>query len=191
MPSQPRQVMVIDMLEGFTRRGPLASPRVDALVPNQAAFLAHLTAGDHLVFVSDAHDADDVEFRRFPPHCIQGTEEAQVRGELLSAVPKGVMKERIEKTTFSGFYGTFLDRLVKEAPSSAWIVIGCVTDCCVEANVAELVYRGREVTVVRDLIDTWHDPPRHDAGAINREWFDHRFPNIWGAKVVETWRELL
>ncbi|MCH7720442.1 MAG: cysteine hydrolase [Planctomycetes bacterium] len=189
--SSPRQIMVIDMLEGFTRRGPLASPRVAALLPLQAAFLSRLTGGDRVVFVSDAHGPNDPEFRRFPPHCLGGSDEALVCRELIRAVPPAVRVEHVTKTTFSGFHETDLGELVQAADSNEWIVIGCVTDCCLEANVADLVYRGCEVTVIRDLIDTWHDPPDHDADAINAEWFDRRFPTIWGARVLTGWKELL
>jgi nicotinamidase/pyrazinamidase len=197
------QVMVVDMLEGFTRVGPLASSRVDSLVPRQADFLGSLPAGSLVVFLADAHEPDDREFSRFPPHCVRGTREAEVREELLEAAR--VSRSRIEivrKATFSGFFETRLGEIVSSARSDSWIVIGCVTDCCVEANVAELVYRGRRVTVVRSLVDTWDMTSQqaaeaglpgwceHPADAINDEWFSRRLPGIWGATVVDDWREL-
>ncbi len=198
------QVMVIDMLEGFTRVGPLASPRVDALVPKQAEFLRNLPAGSLVVFLADEHLPDDFELKRFPPHCLKGTKEAEIRPELLEAArAAGARIEIVRKRTFSGFFGTDLDRIVREAASRRWIVIGCVTDCCVEANVAELVYRGCEVTVIRELIDTWDLTPEqareaglseayvHDAEQINRAWFEHRFPAVWGVKVVDRWQDAL
>jgi nicotinamidase-related amidase len=80
------QAMVIDMLEGFTRIGPRASPRVDALVPRQAECLRALPAESSVVFLADEHDQDDVEFRRFPPHCLRGAKEVESRPELLAAV---------------------------------------------------------------------------------------------------------
>lgn len=198
------QVMVVDMLEGFTRVGPLASPRVDALVPGQAAFLRALSPGSLVVFVADEHDANDFELKRFPPHCLRGTKEAEIRDELLEAARgAGARVEVFRKHNFSGFVGTNLDELVSGAASRAWTVIGCVTDCCIEANVADLVYRGCEVTVVRELIDTWdlsvEEVSRtglggahvHDAESINEEWFGHRFPAIWGVGVAERWRDLV
>ena len=191
------QVLIVDMLEGFTRIGPLASPRVDALVAPMAEFLREFTPRDLVVFACDAHAPDDVEFRRFPPHCIRGTVEATIRPELLAAVRhSGARTETVTKTSFSGFFRTNLDEIVSREPSDHWVVIGCVTDCCVEANVAELVVRGKRVTVLRDLVDTWDLssdrasalglPPSHihAAEAINRAWFDHRLPAIWGAEVT-------
>ncbi len=198
------QVLVIDMLEGFTRVGPLASPRVDALIPRQATALRALPPGSLVVFVSDAHDPEDFELRRFPPHCLNGTKEAEVREELLAAVAQsGARIEHVRKSTFSGFFGTKLDEIIMSAPSPRWTVIGCVTDCCVEANVAELVYRGRDVVVVRELVDTWdlsYEQARaqglaaayiHEADFVNDTWFGRRLPAIWGVRVAETWAEAL
>ena len=196
------QVMVVDMLEGFTRVGPLASPRVDALVTPQAQCLRALPPGSLVVFLADEHDPDDFELKRFPPHCLRGTKEAQIRQELLAAAAEaGARVEIVRKNNFSGFFGTRLDEIVAAGPGQEWIVFGCATDCCVEANVAELVYRGFSVTVVRDLVDTWDfsasaaraagvSPAQtHEADRINEEWFTRRLPAIWGVRVVRHWRE--
>lgn len=198
------QVMVVDMLEGFTRVGPMASPRVDALVPEQARCLSALPGGSFVVFLADAHEPCDHEFRRFPPHCLRGSQESNIRQELLDAVEgAGHRIEIVRKRNFSGFFGTSLDQWVGAAASRSWIVFGCVTDCCIEANVAELVYRGCDVTVPRDLIDTWDVSPStaaaanlaachvHEADRINEEWTLRRLPAIWGVRVVDRWREAL
>jgi nicotinamidase-related amidase len=192
------------MLEGFTRIGPLASPRVSALVPRQAEFLAALPPHSLVVFLADRHRPDDAEFRQFPPHCLEGTPQAEICAELLDACERaGIHPVVVPKTTFSGFYETDLDRIVREAPDGQWVLIGCATDCCIEANVAELAFRGRGVTVIRELIDTWDLPPdearraglpdahAHNAEDINRHWFEHRLPAIWGCRVVDSFREVL
>lgn len=198
------QVMVVDMLEGFTRIGPLASPRVDALIPSQTECLQSLPAGSTVVFLADAHQPDDFEFKRFPPHCIRGTQEAVIRAELLDAAAAADATIHIvEKTTFSGFYNTGLNVIVNKAPSRSWIMFGCVTDCCIEANVAELVYRGCDVTVIKSLTDTWEMNEQtagaaglgpeylHDALRINEEWFTRRLPAIWGAQVCARWQDAI
>jgi nicotinamidase-related amidase len=190
---------VIDISEGFTRVGPLSSPRIDRLVPGQAAFLRSLPSGTLVVFANDEHDPDDFELRRFPPHCMRGTKEAEIRVELLEAARQADARiEIVRKHTFSAFLNTGFERTFQTLDDRSWIVFGCVTDCCVEANVAELIYRGCDVTVVRDLIDTWDltaedalalvlSPAHvHDAELINRHWFEHRFPAIWGANVIDS-----
>ena len=196
------QVMVIDMLEGFTRVGPLAGPRVDALVPKQVDCLGSLPPNSLVVFLADEHHPDDHELKRFPPHCLKGTVEAEIRAELLAAAREaGATVEIVRKNTFSGFHGTGLGEIVESRTNRSWLVFGCVTDCCIEANVAELVYRGCDVTVARDLIDTWDmsadsataaglsDAYLHNADRINEEWFTHRLPAIWGVRVLDSWKD--
>ncbi len=198
------QVMVIDMLEGFTRVGPMASPRVDALVPRQVECLRSLPPGSLVVFLADEHKSDDHELKRLPPHCLRGTAEAEIRGELLDAArDAGAEIEIVRKNNFSGFHGTRLGEIVESAADRSWLVFGCVTDCCIEANVSELVYRGCEVTVARDLIDTWDLSAEsaasaglsaayeHDAERINQEWFTRRLPAIWGVRVLDHWADTL
>ncbi len=198
------QVMVVDMLEGFARIGPLASPRVEALLPRQCEFLRALPHESAVVFLADAHEPDDFELRHFPPHCLRGTCEAEICPELLEAAHEARADVRIlHKHTFSGFLGTRLERIILALPDPEWIVIGYATDCCIDTNVAELAYRGREVTVVRELVDTWDlslEEARaaglsaayvHDAARINDEWFERRLPMIWGVRVVERWQDVL
>ena len=196
------QVMVIDMLEGFTRTGPLASPRVDALIPRQAECLRSLPAGSLVVFLAYEHEADDFELKRFPPHCLRGTSEANIREELVDAAREaGAKTEIVRKNNFSGFFGTDLDKIVEAASTLSWVLFGCATDCCIEANVAELAYRGRDVTVIQELVDTWDLSPDaaraanlgpayiHEAEQINEEWLTRRLPRIWGVRVVRLWQE--
>ena len=38
--------------------------------------------GDPIIFLTDSHDPDDKEFKAFPPHCVEGTEESEVIDEL-------------------------------------------------------------------------------------------------------------
>lgn len=218
------QVLVVDMIEGFTRSGPLASPRVEALLPTMAEFLASLGSDDSVIFTSDAHTSGCDEFKRFPPHCLKGSAEATLCVELFKAVSSedvtasDIPKVRIiEKDSNCPFYEyepvrdmikkSNLSTLISGGPGmlfggNHWIVIGCVTDMCIEAAVAGLVFRGKEVTVVRSLIDTWDMTAAeaakqglspayaHCAEEINEFWFTKRFPARWGANVVERYQDI-
>lgn len=197
-----KQILVVDMLDGFTRNGQLASPRVAALLPAQAAFLSSLDHNDLVVFACDAHDVNDPEFQRFPAHCIKGTDEANICYELREAVDaSGCVSRIVEKKTYCSFHETELDAIVDALPPD-WIIIGCVTDICIEAAVAGMVRRNKSVTLVRNLIDTWDLSPEtaaelalpethiHPAGKINDYFFNHRFPAVWGCNIVERWQDL-
>lgn len=184
------QVLVVDMNVGFTQKGNLYSPRVGALVKPMAEFLSKLPVGNRVIFLSDCHRLDDSELLRFPVHCIKGSGEELINGELLLAC-SNLNYELFYKNEHDVFVYTNEDDIIHpDSNDYNWIVIGCVTDICVEAAVGSLVMREQNVTVVRNLIDTF-DIPGHDADEINKFWFEQRFPNIWGAKVVENWRELI
>lgn len=194
-------LMIVDMLQGFTRVGPLASPRVAALIPKHVEFIRNLHKTGKLasiIFACDLHDPLDPELKRMPPHCMRGTEEAKVCPEIYqAALDTKVPMLFIDKKTHSAFFQTQLDTIYKPG-SPDWILIGCVTDICISANVAELDYRGYNSILPRDLIDTYDIPKEvaektlenpakeHDAELFNRIWFDYYLPGVWGAKVVQS-----
>lgn len=191
------QVMVVDMNVGFTQKGNLYSPRIEALVQPMTDFLSHLSRDDDdfmegddtVIFTTDCHSPNDSELKRFPEHCMINSYEPFVRQELIDACRPNVKFDIIYKNQHDLFVGNLSRRNII-TKNKNWIVIGCVTDICIEAAVAGLVMREQNITVVRNLIDTF-DIPGHDADEINKFWFEQRFPNVWGAKVVEDWKELV
>ena len=69
----PNVTIVVDVLNGFTREGNLASPRcLDAIPRIQRVIDERLRAGDQLIFLADTHDKNDREFEVFPVHCEVG-----------------------------------------------------------------------------------------------------------------------
>lgn len=206
---EPLQVLVVDMNVGFSQRGNLFSPRVADLVEPTVDFLQNLPDGSMVAFISDCHEEGDPELRRFPLHCMKGTGEELVRPELIAACKRpNIVYDIIYKTEYDAFIGSageledLIDPSIHRYDKNGWIVVGCVTDICVESNVGALAMRGKNVTVVRNLIDTYDLPletcrelglpesAAHNADEINRFWFEHRFPTVWGARVVEDWMEL-
>jgi len=184
------QVFVVDMNVGFTQRGNLYSPRIGALVEPMVNFLSSLSKKDRVVFITDCHKISDAELQRFPPHCIEESGEEQIREKLIVACHhSNVAYEVYNKNQHDVFVCGHENQIISPFDNS-WIVVGCVTDICVEASVASLVMREQRVTVVRNLIDTFHSE-KHHAIKINNFWFDYRFPDVWGAKVVEDWKELV
>lgn len=215
------QVFVTDMNVGFSQEGALFSPRVAEMVAPTAEFLRGLPSGSRVVFVSDCHRPGDAEYRRFVKHCEEGSGEENVRQELIDACDEAAIEHvTIYKSEHDVFTGTANSTQVSWNPyrlpacselvqkhivesDDEWIIIGCVTDICVDANVGSLVQRGKTVTVIRNLIDTYDlplatcrelglpDTAAHDAEAVNKFWFNHRFPVTWGARVINDWKELL
>jgi len=192
-------VVVVDLLVGFCREGPLASARVGALGAPAARFLREARASGipHCLIVGDAHPPDSPEFAAFPPHCIRGTREAEVIPDLTGLpffaettyVPKGSLGVGHERALFEW----------QEAhPNvSHWIVIGDCTDLCVyqaamhlrlQANARGLA---RSVWVPAALVETYDLPPAtarelgalpHDGDLLHRLFLYHMALN--GIAVV-------
>src|SRR5699024_7469485 len=74
-------LLLVDILNGFCKEGPLASDRVGGMVEPVTRLAQSLVEaglpGSHLLFLQDDHLPDAEEFSAFPPHCIRGSAEAE------------------------------------------------------------------------------------------------------------------
>jgi nicotinamidase/pyrazinamidase len=171
-------LLVIDMLNDFVLPGaPLEVPETRARISNIRREIdrAH-TAGSPILYVCDAHEPDDQEFRKFgwPAHAVKGTKGAEIIAELKPA-PSDIV---IPKSTYSGFYHTRLDEALKALHVDSLRITGCVTHICILFTAADAVLRDYEVTVVEDGV-----------AGLTRE--DHEaalriMKNIMGAKIVQS-----
>jgi nicotinate phosphoribosyltransferase len=145
-----RAVLVVDMLRGFLEEGYPLYCGVEArnIIPNvQQLLKRELEQGSKIFYLCDDHVPDDPEFKMFPPHCIEGTEEAELIPEL-SSYPG----ETIPKTTFSSFYNTSLDKRLKAIKPETVVVCGVCTHICVLNAVIDARTRGYEVEVPVDCV---------------------------------------
>lgn len=143
-------VLVIDMLRGFLEEGyPLfCGEQARRIIPTiQKLLLQEMEKGSKIFFICDRHDPDDLEFKMFPPHCVSGTEEAEIIPEL-SDYPGEV----ITKNRYSGFYKTVLEERLQAVRPEKLIVCGVCTDICVMYTVADARNRDYEVEVPTDCV---------------------------------------
>lgn len=154
----PNAVIVTDMLRGFMEKGHAlyVGDRARAIIPCVQALLEReIKAGSTVFFIADHHRPDDLEFRMFPPHCIEGTAEAEVIPEL--AKYKG---EVIPKRRYSGFFQTTLDEKLKALRPDRLIVCGVLTNICVLYTVADARARDYDVEVPVNCVAS-PDPEAH------------------------------
>jgi len=143
-------VLVIDMLRGFMEEGyPLSlGAGARGIIPSiQKLLEKELARGSKAFFICDKHDKDDLEFKMFPPHCIEGMEEAEVIPEL-SAYPGEV----IPKKRYSGFFGTELESKLRELQPDKLIICGVLTNICVMHTTADARNRDYEVEIPVDCV---------------------------------------
>ncbi len=191
-------ILIVDMIEGFARIGPLASPRVEALIKPQCKFLDELSGSKKcVVFACDAHSPNNAEFRRMPTHCLKDTPQSEICKEIVTACDKMIAAYRnsvhnmpssshvVQKTTHSAFFQTDLDAIIDEheIPDAEWVLFGCVTDICILANLMELDYRGKSVVLLSDLMDTY-DVSGHNADEFNAFFLEKYIPAVWKPRIL-------
>ncbi len=143
-------VLVVDMLRGFLEEGyPLyIGAEARRIIPNiQRLIEQELAQGYRVFFICDRHDPDDLEFKMFPPHCIEGTPEAEVIPELAKYPGEIIPKKR-----YSGFFDTPLETKLKELKPEKLIICGVLTNICVMYTVSSARNRDYEVEVPVDCV---------------------------------------
>jgi nicotinamidase/pyrazinamidase len=151
--------------------GKLYVPGAEKLLPNIRRLTDAARQGQvFLVSHGCFHAPNDPEFKIFPPHCVKGTEGAELVPEALTEKVVRVPNEAdaklpddlsqyqqilLEKQTLNIFESRHADALVQRLGSQAeFVVFGVVTEYCVSFAAKGLLERGRRVAVVRDAIET-------------------------------------
>jgi nicotinamidase/pyrazinamidase len=154
-------VLVIDMQRGFLEEGNPLYCGDDArkIIPQVKKLLdREIAKGSTVFFTADAHAPDDKEFEMWPPHCVKGSEEAEIIPELTSYPGK-----RIDSARYSAFYGTDLAEQLAELRPGTIHVCGVCTDICVLHTVADARCRDYNVLVYTDCVATF-DEEMHQFG---------------------------
>ena len=173
-------VIVVDMQGDFTtwKKGSLAVNGSDkAFVDKVEKVTKTLSGKGYVIFgTQDWHPADHVSFFTnhagkkpfevidingktqvlWPPHCIQGPENARVLvdNNLFLAVVKKGKDTRYD--SYSGFLDdggakTEMDQILKRNGIKELFVYGIATDYCVKATAIDAVDAGFKVTVIENL----------------------------------------
>lgn len=167
-------VLVVDMVKGFCQPGCalFCGDESRKIIPNIRRLLEREQArGSRTLFTTDSHEPNDAEFKMFPPHCIQGTPEAEVIPELAEYATEVIPKRR-----FSSFFGTELDARLREIKPEKLIVCGVCTDICVMFTVADARNRDYQVEVPVDCVASF-DPQAHRFALSHME-------RVLGARLV-------
>lgn len=143
-------VLVIDMLNDFLDpQGAMPLPEGRRLFePIRRLLAAARAQGSPVLWVCDAHPADDAEFRKRSVHCLTGTWGAEIVAELEPADGE----YRVPKRRYSGFYETDLDLRLRELGIRHLVLTGVVTNICVRSTAHDAFFRGYEVIVPQECV---------------------------------------
>lgn len=165
-----KALLIIDMLNDFVLPGaPLEVPDTRKIIHNIEREIIRARVEDYpAVYACDSHAPDDKEFKIWPRHCVKGSKGAQVIDEL-EPEPKNII---VEKATYSGFFNTRLEEVLKPLGATELIITGCVTNICILYTSSDAVLRGYNVTVPKDCV-----------AGLNKE--DHEFALRQMEKVLK------
>lgn len=168
-------LIIVDMLNDFIQPDGVlyCGDSVKRIVPFiQQQLERYRKAKDEVIYLQDAHDANDKEFERFPPHCVAGTWGSQI----IDALAPRLSEVVLPKTRYSGFFNTGLDKhLAKVAPALVEVV-GVCTSICVMDTVGGLANRDMAVMVPREGVADF-DQKAHRFAL-------ERMEKIYGADIV-------
>lgn len=144
-------VIVIDMLNDFVT-GVLKCERAPRIIPNVQRLLDFARKkGVPVIYANDAHfPGVDKEFELWPPHAVIGTKGAEVINELKPMKGDYI----IQKRRYTAFYGTDLNLLLRELGVDTLVLVGLVTDVCVQHTAADAFFRGYRIIVPEDCVET-------------------------------------
>ncbi|MDD5556409.1 MAG: cysteine hydrolase [bacterium] len=143
-------LLVIDMLNDFVLKGaPLEVPRARQVIRNIRRRIARASR-EHIpvIFVCDKHRKEDPEFKVWPKHAVNGSAGSEIVAELKPRSSDYI----IDKTTYSAFYRTKLEKLLRKLGTRKIVISGVVTEICVLFTAVEACMRGFQVEVAEDCV---------------------------------------
>ncbi len=165
-------VLVIDMLHDFVF-GRLKCDPCAEIVDNIRRIVDAARAADiPVVYVNDSHLPTDPEIRIWGEHAMRGDEGSRVIEELKPADRDHVL----EKRTYSAFFETGLDPLLRSLGVRTVVLTGIHTHICVKHTAADAFFRGYRVVVVKDATATFNPRDHEDALSYMR--------TMYGAELV-------
>ena len=161
-------VLVIDMANDFVyptgviadAGGAEYQQRAQAIIPPLGRLLdAAREAGILVIYATDAHQPGDTELRKWPPHAMKGTRQA----EIVAGLKPGPTDVVLEKQTYSPFLSTELEHILRREGVSRLYITGLHTDCCARHTSGDAFQKGFDLVWVTDGMQAFTDEA-HQAG---------------------------
>ena len=176
-------LFIIDMNNGFAKKGALYSDRVEALI-NPITNLAKILEAKNceIIAFTDSHNKDSIELRSYPTHCLENDYESKIVDEISTIKNLKV----IPKNSTNGFF-CLEDKNFKNIDNI--IVVGDCTDICIYQFVVTLkAYFNqnnidKNIIVPMNLVDTYHIDNIHNAEIMNIVFFNSMIQN--GVEVIK------
>jgi nicotinamidase-related amidase len=171
-------IILVDVQNDFFT-GPLKIKRaINITEPLQRLVIAARKNAVPIIYSIDAHYPQDVEVvRKWGNHAIKGTEGAKVIPEIEPDLMKDYV---VEKRTYSGFYETGLDPLLRslyKGDGIKTVVLGGLhTNMCIRHTAADAFFRGYHIIIAKDGVEAF-TAEEHEQGLKYLEY-------VYNAKIL-------
>jgi nicotinamidase-related amidase len=173
-------IILVDVQNDFFTGTLKIKRAINITEPLQRLTIASRKNAVPVIYSIDAHYSQDVEVvRKWGNHAIKGTEGAKVIPELKPEEDKDYI---VEKRTYSGFYETGLDPLLrsfyKEEGVKTVILGGLHTNMCIRHTAADAFFRGYHIIIAKDGVEAF-TAEEHEQGLKYLEY-------VYNAKIMLT-----
>jgi len=175
MPEARKALIVVDVQNDFCPGGSLAVDHGDQVIAPLNSLIRQFLDRDEPVYKTrDWHPPQANHFAAYgglwPFHCIQNTPGAEFHPDLIDDPRITVISKGIDDSAdgYSGFDGTNLTELLREAGVQEIWVGGLATDYCVKATVIDGVRRGFKVKALADAMRAVNVNPGDGASAVEQ-----------------------
>ena len=174
--SNSSAVVVIDMANDFVypkgiiadAGGPAYQARAQAIIPPLARLLAAARdAGVTVVYATDAHTPTDSELRKWPPHAMAGSWNAEIVTGLAPR-PGDVV---IPKQTYSPFFNPAFARALRDRGITKLYITGLHTDCCARHTSGDAFQNGFDLVWVTDALQAFTDEAHQGGLEYFKAWY--------------------
>lgn len=170
-----RLLIVVDMINGFTKEGSMADTYIQHTIPKQQELLRQFQKEQEgIAFIRDCHTKGCREFLRYPEHCLENTSESEIIDELLPYTENSIIYKKNSTSTI--YAPNFINDIEKMKSLREVIIAGCCTDICV-MNLAiplqcyfDQMDRNIDIVVPIDAVETF-DAPTHKREKYNEMAF--------------------
>lgn len=153
----------VDMVNGFVKEGNMADSYIQHIVPEHIKLMEHMQKeAEAIAIIKDTHKNNCREFNRYPAHCVEGTEEAELIEELRPFEKDAFVYEKNSTSTL--YAPNFLGDIDKMINLKEIIIIGCCTDICILnlaiplQNYFDQKDREIKITIPKNAVETYEGP---------------------------------
>lgn len=169
-------VAVIDMANDFVYEGgviadaggPEYRARAQKLIEPMGRLLgAARRAGVTVIYATDAHTPADTELRKWPPHAMAGTWNAEIVPDLKPKRGDVV----IPKQTYSPFLNPKFEQALRDRGITRLYIVGLHTDCCARHTSGDAFQRGYELVWVTDALQAFTEEAHLAGLEYYKAWY--------------------